>query len=177
MIPTADLAQNYNRHDYHAVPGTISTSSIQALNAIGYRRPASGKDGNRSTPEDDGAPSPVSIYQRRLGTKADFTVAEFKKLVNDVRRLRLSMQAAPQAQKAQLQDQLAEQARQARDVKNDRDLARNGVISNALAKPRKRARRLIPRPTRNVELPPRATTRSCTSQATAAAKAAYGAAE
>ena len=82
--------------------------------AVGY-----GKDGNRSTPEDDDAPSPVSIYQGNWA-EGDFTVDEFKSLVNTYvdSVYHAGGTAAQKAQLAQLQDQLAA-AQKVRDAKSD----------------------------------------------------------
>ena len=82
--------------------------------AVGY-----GKDGNRSTPEDDDAPSPVSIYQGNWA-EGDFTVDEFKNLVNAYvdSVYHAGGTAAQKAQLALLQDQLAA-AQKVRDAKKD----------------------------------------------------------
>lgn len=71
--------RDYDRGDYSNTghyENFIDSGANSFGFAVGY-----GKDGNRSTPEDDGAPSPVSIYQGNWA-EGDFTVDEFKNLVN-----------------------------------------------------------------------------------------------
>lgn len=109
--------RDYDRGDYSNTghyENFIDSGANSFGFAVGY-----GKDGNRSTPEDDGAPSPVSIYQGNWA-EGDFTVDEFKNLVNTYvdSVYHAGGTAAQKAQLAQLQDQLAA-ARKARDVKND----------------------------------------------------------
>ena len=109
--------RDYDRGDYSNTghyENFIDSGANSFGFAVGY-----GKDGNRSTPEDDGAPSPVSIYQGNWA-EGDFTVDEFKNLVNTYvdSVYHAGGTAAQKAQLAQLQDQLAA-ARKALDVKND----------------------------------------------------------
>lgn len=109
--------RDYDRGDYSNTghyENFIDSGANSFGFAVGY-----GKDGNRSTPEDDGAPSPVSIYHGNWA-EGDFTVDEFKNLVNTYvdSVYHAGGTAAQKAQLAQLQDQLAA-ARKALDVKND----------------------------------------------------------
>ena len=109
--------RNYDRGDIdHAGHYTnfIDRDANSFGFAVGY-----GKDGNRSTPDDDGEPFPVSIYQGNWA-EGDFTVDEFKNLVNTYvdSVYHAGGTAAQKAQLAQLQDQLAA-AQKVRDAKKD----------------------------------------------------------
>ena len=157
--------RDYDRGDYSNTghyENFIDSGANSFGFAVGY-----GKDGNRSTPEDDGAPSPVSIYQGNWA-EGDFTVDEFKNLVNTYvdSVYHAGGTAAQKAQLAQLQDQLAA-ARKARDVKNDA----LGSAESSLAAAKSAANEA------NGNVAAAKSDYEAAQEATAIAKAAYGAAD